>query len=248
MPTGTARAVSARRAVAFVACGLLIAAGGLLFSARAYAAFTPAVPTGNGILQIDSDPYPAQLQAIAPGESAQLQLHVRLEGAPSGSLAMQLRGSGPLVERAAGLKIAVASCPRAFEGQAPHLSCAVGGESILAAAPLASVATSTSSSSWLLEDIRREQARFLLVTLSMPPDTGASDSIVGLAGNFAVGLYAAGDDVAAPAAQRSVLADTGLSLAGPLLIALGTLGIGLVMRRMRREHVPHADAKAGVAE
>jgi len=244
MPIGATRAVSVRLAAAFAACGLLIMAGGLLFSARAYAAFTPAVPTGNGILRIDSDPYPAQLQAIAPGESTQLQLHVRLEGAPSGSLGMQLRGSGPLVDRAAGLNIAVASCPRAFEGEAPHLSCAAGGETVLAAAPLASVATSTSSSSWVLENIRREQARFLLVTLSMPPDAAQSGSIAGLAGNFGVGLYAAGDNVAAPAAQGPVLANTGLSLAGPALIALGALGVGLVMRRMRREPEPSAETKA----
>jgi hypothetical protein len=86
------------------------------------------------------------------------------------------------------------------------------------------------------------------VTLSMPPDAAAPGSIAGLAGNFAVGLYAAGDDVAAPAAQRPVLADTGLNLVGPVLIAFGALGIGLVMRRMRRDSEPRAAAKAGVSE
>jgi hypothetical protein len=218
----------------FAVCGLLIAAGGLLFSARAYAAFVPVPSTGTGVLRIDSDPYPARLHAIAPGESAQLQLRVRLDGAASGSLAMQLRGSGPLVERAAGLNIAVESCPRAFEGDAHHLSCAAGGETVLATTPLASVATSTSSSSWVLHDILRERAHHMLVTLSMPRDADASGSISGLGGSFGVGLYAAGDDAAAPIARRQGLADTGLNLAGPALAALGILGLGLAIRAHRR--------------
>jgi hypothetical protein len=73
----------------------------------------------------------------------------------------------------------------------------------------------------------------MLVTLSMPRDADASGSISGLGGSFGVGLYAAGDDAAAPIAREG-LADTGLNLAGPALAALGILGLGLAIRAHRR--------------
>jgi hypothetical protein len=245
MSSDTARSFSAKRGVAVAACVLIICLGGVLFSMRAYAAFIPVPSSGNGILRVDSDPYPAQFGAIAPGESTQLQVRVNLDGASTGSLSMQLRGGGPLVERASGLNVAVESCPQEFVGMSPHLSCATGAHSVLDAAPLASVATSTSSSSWTLQDIVRGDARFLLVTLSMPADAAASGSIAGSPGSFGIGLYAAGDEQVPGSADQPPLAETGLDLAGPLLIALGTLGLGLVIRARRRSLGAPGHAQVG---
>jgi hypothetical protein len=152
---------------------------------------------------------------------------------------MQLRGDGQLVTRANGLRIAVDTCTSRFQMREGSAVCRTGATKVLASAPLSDVATRTSSSSWRLNDIVHGDPRFLLVTLSLPADAELAGSVDGLSGTFAIGLYAAGDD-APDSLTHAPLAETGLNLIGPVLMALGALGLGLVVRSRRRTEVTDA--------
>src|SRR5690606_30751452 len=89
---------------------------------------------------------------------------------------------------------------------------------------------------WTLPDIVRDQARSLVVTLAVPASGADDKTLMGLRGDVGVGLFAAGEDAENPppvAEGPDDLATTGAMLpVSLLLIGAGTIGLGLVLRRV----------------
>lgn len=196
-----------------------------------------------GDLRVDQPPS-QHLGVIRAGETLTWRIGTWVEGAPSAELDLQLRAWGELVERDDDLTVEVRRCEAG--------SCS---RAVVERAPLRKVATPTSSGTWHVTTLTGEQRVDVVVELSLP--TGAS-GLDGLAGNIAVGLFAAGesgldddlpddevpdDDVPDDGADetprddedRRDLAETGFALGALALLALGLLGAGALVRASGRD-------------
>lgn len=196
-----------------------------------------------GDLRVDQPPS-QHLGVIRAGETLTWRIGTWVEGAPSAELDLQLRAWGELVERDDDLTVEVRRCEAG--------SCS---RTVVERAPVRQVATPTSSGTWHVASLSGEERVDVVVELSLP--TGAS-GLEGLAGNIAVGLFAAGesgldddlpddevpdDDVPddgtdeAPRddEDRRDLAETGFALGGLALLALGLLGAGALVRASGRD-------------
>lgn len=196
-----------------------------------------------GDLRVDQPPS-QHLGVIRAGETLTWRIGTWVEGAPSAELDLQLRAWGELVERDDDLTVEVRRCEAG--------SCS---RTVVERAPVRQVATPTSSGTWHVTTLMGEQRVDVVVELSLP--TGAS-GLDGLAGNIAVGLFAAGesgldddlpddevpdDDVPddgtdeAPRddEDRRDLAETGFALGALALLALGLLGAGALVRASGRD-------------
>lgn len=196
-----------------------------------------------GDLRVDQPPS-QHLGVIRAGETLTWRIGTWVEGAPSAELDLQLRAWGELVERDDDLTVEVRRCEAG--------SCS---RTVVERAPVRQVATPTSSGTWHVATLTGEERVDVVVELSLP--TGAS-GLDGLAGNIAVGLFAAGesgldddlpddevpdDDVPDDGADetprddedRRDLAETGFALGGLALLALGLLGAGALVRASGRD-------------
>lgn len=196
-----------------------------------------------GDLRVDQPPS-QHLGVIRAGETLTWRIGTWVEGAPSAELDLQLRAWGELVERDDDLTVEVRRCEAG--------SCS---RTVVERAPVRQVATPTSSGTWHVATLTGEERVDVVVELSLP--TGAS-GLDGLAGNIAVGLFAAGesgldddlpddevpdDDVPddgtdeAPRddEDRRDLAETGFALGALALLALGLLGAGALVRASGRD-------------
>lgn len=196
-----------------------------------------------GDLRVDQPPS-QHLGVIRAGETLTWRIGTWVEGAPSAELDLQLRAWGELVERDDDLTVEVRRCEAG--------SCS---RTVVERAPVRQVATPTSSGTWHVATLTGEERVDVVVELSLP--TGAS-GLDGLAGNIAVGLFAAGesgldddlpddevpdDDVPDDGADetprddedRRDLAETGFALGGLALLALGLLGAGSLVRASGRD-------------
>ena len=195
-----------------------------------------------GDLRVDQPPS-QHLGVIRAGETLTWRIGTWVEGAPSAELDLQLRAWGELVERDDDLTVEVRRCEAG--------SCS---RTVVERAPVRQVATPTSSGTWHVATLTGEERVDVVVELSLP--TGAS-GLDGLAGNIAVGLFAAGesgldddlpddevpdDDVPDDGADetprddedRRDLAETGFALGALALLALGLLGAGALVRASGR--------------
>lgn len=196
-----------------------------------------------GDLRVDQPPS-QHLGVIRAGETLTWRIGTWVEGAPSAELDLQLRAWGELVERDDDLTVEVRRCEAG--------SCS---RTVVERAPVRQVATPTSSGTWHVATLTGEERVDVVVELSLP--TGAS-GLDGLAGNIAVGLFAAGesgldddlpddevpdDDVPDDGADetprddedRRDLAETGFALGALALLALGLLGAGALVRASGRD-------------
>lgn len=196
-----------------------------------------------GDLRVDQPPS-QHLGVIRAGETLTWRIGTWVEGAPSAELDLQLRAWGELVERDDDLTVEVRQCEAG--------SCS---RTVVERAPVRQVATPTSSGTWHVATLTGEERVDVVVELSLP--TGAS-GLDGLAGNIAVGLFAAGesgldddlpddevpdDDVPDDGADetprddedRRDLAETGFALGALALLALGLLGAGSLVRASGRD-------------
>lgn len=210
-----ARLRAVRRAVvaslSATALGLGIASMGV----QAYAAVASVVPeglpgaraaaVGPGDLAVEAFPGSAYFTDLTPGDRRYWPVRAQLHGAPAGSFALRVHGSGGLVEHADhGLTIAVHSCTGGYVGNNPSVepSCSGASKIVFAERPLAEISSPPAADhtehTWVLPDIVRSQGRHFLVVLGVPEEGALDESLMGLSGEFGIGLYAAGDAPVTP--------------------------------------------------
>ncbi|MHA3684120.1 hypothetical protein ACXR2W_11470 [Leucobacter sp. HY1908] len=224
------RAVSSVLVIVFAAVAGL---GLTLTASRASAVFTEITETGTpGYITLSRDTATPLWATLEPGQSTHWRIRASLESATSGSLAIELRGSGDLIDDA-GLTGSVDACAGAFD--LASLQCS--GVATSAVSTVALRDLPTVGDRIQLADIEQGAPREFLVTLTLPADAviaeGASQTArVGL------GVHASGDTVspttptpAKPAAPQLTLTGADLLPLGVLAVGLVGLGAALVMRR-----------------
>ncbi|MGI6877620.1 hypothetical protein [Microbacterium sp. gxy059] len=228
------RALRRRAAGALALVFLLVAlAGGALVVQRAAAALERVEETGQpGLLALRSDPAAPAWSHLRPGDRVHWLIEASLADADIGSLSLELRADGALVDRG-GMTASVSSCPAPFQDGAVPRCAEPGGAVVLPATSLAEI--SADADRIALADLRRDAPRHLLVTLALSPDADPA-GIADARARIGVGLHAAGDDARSP----DPLAPTGSDLAADAialgLLALGAVGAGicLALRRSAR--------------
>jgi hypothetical protein len=216
-----------RPAVGFAAAALLVAVGGALLASSAAA--SPVTITGNGILRLDAGPVALSNDAMQPGDRIYWPITVNLNAASAGHLSLRVLSSDALVTDPAGLRLALASCPVAWEfpsGNDAAPSCGAGASTVIPETPFASVGTEV----WNLGDMPRVSSRQMVATISLPD--AVPSRLQGAAGTIQFGFTALGTTVMA-SPNETRLAFTGLDLVGPALLAAGLLLAGITLARLR---------------
>lgn len=241
--TTTTRAWSAKRVGALVASCLVLAAGLTLFSTSAVAAFVAVGENGlPGHLTLQSDPYPAQFLDMAPGSIEYWQIQTELVD-PSAPLTMQFKRDGELVERPGtdGLVLQAQLCNQAWSNFPVAPTCGSGLTNVFGPTPANSAAFGPLAANadavppgapvYNLGTLTNAEDKFVLVTLSIPqtPQNQSDQTLMGLEASIGFGFTADGTQTPAPP-----LPNTGADITALLLLALGALGLGLVLRSARR--------------
>ncbi|NLP84303.1 hypothetical protein HF576_10610 [Microbacterium sp. CFH 90308] len=200
----------------------LLAAGMAVSGAHAAAAFTAIAENGMpGQLRLAWGDTPQLIDPIVPGEAYHWQIRATLDGSSSREFSLTLRAAGALVDDPMGLRIAISQCDQSFTGLTAEPTCAGPAELLLPTTRVAEVASPTTGDQWQLDPLLVDQSRYFLVTISTPAEA-ADSGLEGLEGEVGFGFAASGDS---PAAE---LPPTGADALGPLLLALGLLGLGAV--------------------
>lgn len=222
------------RAAALVLVGLftgLTLLGLALTAARASAMFEEIAETGRpGLLRLGVDTATPLHATLGPGESMRWLVEASLLDAPRSTLAVQIDASGDLVD-AAGMTAQVAACTGAFAlGEDPGAgtgSAPCSGERaiVVAETPLAQLARD--GDRFELAELRRDEPRQLLVTVSVPASVsggapGDPKALIGL------GVHASGEGSGAPVEPPTPRPEPRIAVTGADTLALGMLAAGLV--------------------
>jgi hypothetical protein len=253
---GIRRVWTARRLAVLVVSSLMLAAGLSFYSARAYAAFVP-VPGAQGThLSLKSDPQPVSFLDMSPGSVEHWQIDSALVDSTS-TLTLQFARSGDLVTHPRGLWIQVDRCDQAWTDVSTTPVCGSGQTNVFGPAAASSFPETTV---YDLDGLTNAHDKYLLVTLSIPdtPAAEADSTLMGLTATIGLGLTATGPDpvqsgspstptptpttpaVPSDPGSPSSLAFTGVDIAGLLLLALGALGLGLVITTTRKIRIANA--------
>jgi hypothetical protein len=243
--SGWRRVRSARRVALLVLSSLMVAAGLSAFSTSAFAAFVP-VPTAQGPhLSLESDPQPAEFTDMSPGSVEHWQISAALVD-PTSTLTVEFSRAGSLITNPLGLWVEVDRCDQAWTDVTATPVCGSGGVNVFGPVAANSV---PDTSVYDLAGLTNAHDKYLLVTLSIPdsPAAEADTSLMGLTATMGFGLTATGADQTSPGNPSSPtgptspgspgdgsLAFTGVDIAGLLLLALGALGLGLVILGARK--------------
>lgn len=217
--------MSALTAGCFALAALLIGTGGALVASAAGAA--PVPETGDpGMLWLEADPYPADSLEIAPGERILWPVTANLTAPTSGELSLEVAAAEPLATDVDGLRLELLECDVAWQlpsDPAAAGACAGTASTVIADGP---VALADAGQRWQLGLIAPGVPRYFLATLSLP------GAVPGPLANEPAEIgfgFRAGDD-----SRPTALAETGASVAGPLLLASGVLLAGVTARGIRR--------------
>lgn len=203
------------------------AAGASLVAVAAFAA--PVPETGNpGLLSLHATPYPAQGIQISPGQRLYWPITAELDAPTTGELSVRVVSADPL---AAALRFRFASCPEPWQvGSLDGPATCAAGESVVIADAV--FAETDADTVWQLGDIRPDQPRHFLVSLTLP--SGTDPQLAQESATVSFG-FTARDDSGGGAGGG--LADTGRGVLGPLLLGGGLLAGGLALARLRRGEV-----------
>lgn len=237
------------RIVAALGALVALALGVLSFGLQAYATFHSAGSDPvDGDLRVTAAPQPTEFFDLAPGDRRYWSIHATLDDAERGTFSLRLFGAGELIEHPRhGLTIAVEACDGVLTGSDPAVRPACSGdvETIVAdqaLAPLSVDGDLAGGEVWDLPDILQGTDRSFLVTIGIPAAGSDDRTLQGLRGNIGVGLYAAGDHdetpVPSPPPDAGSLPDAGGPALALALIALGAVGLGLILTHGRRGGEP----------
>jgi hypothetical protein len=256
---GIRRVWTTRRIALLVASCLMLTAGLSVYSARAYAAFV-AVPGAQGThISLQSDPQPVNFLDMSPGSVEHWQIDTALVD-PTSTLTLQFERGGDLVTNPRGLQVQVDRCDQAWTNVTTTPTCGSGEANVFGPAAASSISETTV---YDLDGLTNVHDKYLMVTLSIPdsPAAEADSSLMGLSATMGFGLTATGPDPVSSGSPStptspptdpgtptssgspSSLAFTGVDVAGLLLLALGALGLGLVVTMTRKAR----NANAGKA-
>jgi hypothetical protein len=217
--------MSALAAAGFTLAALLFGAGGALVASAAGAA--PVPETGdNGMLWLEADPYPADSLEITPGDRILWPVTANLTAPTSGELSLEVAAAEPLATDVEGLRLELRECDVAWQIPSDPTAdgvCVGSGTTVIADGP---VALADAGQRWQLGLIAPGVPRYFLATLSLP--SAIPGPLADEPAEIGFG-FRAGDDT-----EAAALAETGASIAGPLLLAGGTLLAGVTAHSMRR--------------
>jgi hypothetical protein len=244
-----------RRALGALVASAAVVLGLASVSVQSFAAMSEQDAASAGDLVVEAHPLPTEFVDMSPGESRYWSIQASLLDAERGSLALRVFGAGELVEHSRyPLTVAVEGCDGTLIGDDPRRHPVCDGATfapVIAEQPLVGISSNPvedqADDVWTLPDIVRDQSRSFVVTLAVPADGSDDESLMGLRGEIGVGLFAAGEDAAQPEppvgegpppgvenpTQSNDLATTGgLLPVSLLLIAAGTIGLGLTLGRV----------------
>jgi hypothetical protein len=243
---GVARVWTTRRIALLIVFCLMIAAGLSVFSARAYAAFVPVPGAQGAHLSLGSDPLPVSFLDMSPGSVEHWQIDTALVD-PSSTLTMQFARNGELITHPNGLQVQVDRCDQAWTNVTTTPTCASGSTNVFGPAAASAV---SESSVFDLGGLTNVHDKYLMVTLSIPdsPAAESDTTLMGLTATVGFGLTATGADPTSPGSPSDPtdpgspssptspggLAFTGVDIGGLLLLALGALGLGLLLTSARK--------------
>lgn len=203
----------------------MVALGGALTVARASATFLEVTETGSpGMLSIARSSETPLWRTLAPGDTMHWLVEARLTDAANGTLSLELRADGALVE-SFGLSASVSACSQDFTfasaGSSQVPMCAGTTLPVVPPTPLVAIATGSSGTLFPLAELQATQPRQLLVTLHLPP-SAASAGIDGQEARIGLALHSSGESPPSGDAQGP------LAATGGDFLSLGSLGLGLL--------------------
>lgn len=235
-----------RRLVAIlvlVASSFGVVAGLTLGVVRTAATWYPVAETGEpGHLWLMTDE--VERFELSPGEPHHWDVRVSLTD-PLGTLSMQIRREGELIDVPDALMVLVRQCAVEWEYvQGGEASCDRGRVDLLGPIPLsdpmfgaqagAGDPTPTDAPTWDLGTIANSANEFYLVTLWIEdtPENRNDSDLMGLEATVGLGFLSEAAD--APPTPRPPLAYTGGDLGIVGLVAISLLGIVIGIRLLRR--------------
>lgn len=221
----------------FVAGCLLALTGGMLSGARALAVFNDITETGTpGLLRLAVHDETPLWVTLGPGGSAKWLVQASLDGAESGTLAVELDAYGELVS-ASGITARVDACTEHFDPahldlDPENVPCSGLSSTVLPVTALSALAVSDDR--YGLADLHRLAPRELLVTLTIPA-TADPEVIANEIAHIGFGVHASGEaeDSNSGGGESDNHPGTtggfggGLAATGADVLSLGVLALGL---------------------
>jgi len=213
-----------------VAAGLL-AAGAVLVASAGVAS---ADPISGGVLQLVATPGVLSKADLAPGDTIYWPVSADLNATTNGALTLQITSSQALATNPAGLRLALASCPVAWDltpTPADPPTCNGGaGTTII---PDSAFADISPTHTWDLGNVGAVSTTPMMATISLPD--AVPSALQGASATVNFGFTALGDtENASPSDPKApVLGLTGVDPTGPALLAAGLLLAGFTLARVR---------------
>jgi hypothetical protein len=217
--------------VGFAVAAGLLATGAILVASAGPAS---AAPISGGVLQLVATPGVLSDQTMAPGDTIYWPIDANLNATTTGELTLQITSSDLLATNPGGLRLALASCPVAWDmshtpAQPPTCNSGVGTTVI----PDSAFANISASHVWDLGTVGAVSSTPMMATISLP---GAVPSVLqGASASINFGFTALGDTANASPSDPPVhvLGLTGVDPTGPALLAAGLLLAGFTLARVR---------------
>jgi hypothetical protein len=209
----------------------LVIAGSILVAAAGSAS---ADPLSGGVLQLVATPGVLDDQAMAPGDVIYWPIAANLNASTTGTLSLKITSSDALATDPAGLRVALASCPVAWDmSPTPALAPTCNGGTGSPILPETAFANISSTHVWSIGTMSAVSSMPMMATISLPsavPSTlqGASASV-----NFSFTALGDTENASPSDPPVHVLGLTGVDPTGPLLLAAGLLLGGITLARVR---------------
>jgi hypothetical protein len=229
-----------RRHVGITAAIVSIGLGAAILSPRAALAFFPDPEDSPGYITLETLPAELYYPDLDPGETAWGQVRVVLRDSLAATLTTTVFVGGPIFEQADGLTLVTRVCDAPWVGvpevitTSANPTCARGEQALTTQmAPLSDAGSSRSAGMGVIDG---DNPQHILLALSMPAASpGQAPTPAGLEGDFSLRVDATGDDiVAAGTPTAPTLAATGVEVLAAGVLAMGTIMLGILVRRGRR--------------
>ncbi|MGB3414966.1 MAG: hypothetical protein WBA28_09665 [Microbacteriaceae bacterium] len=154
---------------------------------------------------------------VLPGETISWAIQIRLEGPTSGTLNLELRGLGEIIEDE-GLLIEVQSCDETLLLLPPFYTCNGTLQNVIPVTEFALIADQTQSGIWSLQTLYTGQPQSILVELTIPTSADVENKTAQIGLGFMIG----GPD-------EPTLPDTGQGSLTLIFVAIALLLIGTTL-------------------
>jgi hypothetical protein len=227
------------RRAGIVAAIVAIALGGSILGPRAALAFFPDPEDSPGYITLETLPAELYYPDLDPGETAYGEVRVVLRDSISATLSTTVFVGGPIFQQADGLTLVTRLCDAPWVDvpqvitTASNPTCARGERDLTTQmAPLTDAGSSRTAD---MGEIDGENPQHILLALTMPARMpGQAATPTGLEGVFSLRVDATGDDVVPAGTPQGTLPSTGVEVLAAGVLAMGTIMLGILVRRGRR--------------